>query len=120
MRTITIRQLSINLFKELENLPVTVTRYGKVYCVITGPISQESQNTDKPVVTDLYSESIYAKEQMKKENTKLNRYLNSKLRKAVKEGADEQDALIRKVLTEEPKEKPFVQKRGELDIDNYV
>ena len=51
MRTITIRQLSINLFKELEDLPVEVTRYGKVYCVITGPISQESQNGDKPVVT---------------------------------------------------------------------
>jgi hypothetical protein len=34
VRTITVRQLSVNLFKELEDLPVTVTRYGKRLCVI--------------------------------------------------------------------------------------
>ncbi len=42
MRTITIRQLSRNLYKELEDLPIVVTRLGKEYCVIqecTGPIS---------------------------------------------------------------------------------
>ena len=34
MRTINIRQLSINLFREINELPVLVTRYGKPYLTI--------------------------------------------------------------------------------------
>lgn len=96
-----------------------------------GPLSQESQNTPKPVVT-----------------------VSDPRQKAVKEGSDKQDALIREVLVngtaepvvfETPKaraiskfkkriplskemeekilnpgEKTVSRPRGELDIDNYV
>jgi len=43
MRTITIRQLSINLFKELEDLPFEVTRYGKPFCRVLKMVDEETK-----------------------------------------------------------------------------
>lgn len=42
MRTITLRQLSINLFKEIQDTPLEVTRYGKPYIrILHIPSSEE-------------------------------------------------------------------------------
>ena len=59
MRTITIRQLDQNLFKELEDLPVSVTSYGKDYCIITSdsePTIKESVSKPNPWSNDPYQD----------------------------------------------------------------
>jgi hypothetical protein len=127
-----------------------------------GPISQESQNTDKPMVTDaetsvkpewkdeafkkqvvaansmdkaleeVYGPPLETKEQMKKENTKLNKHLNKiktaanflnnlpaneeSIKNAYKRG--DLDLMI--PLIKSKKEKSFVRKRGEMSVEDYV
>ena len=87
MRSITIKQLDANLFNELKDLPLAVTRYGKPYVVIEeaeteeifyGSIEEGTQTNRvnvidvikraKPVVSDLSKESI--KKVWKKQNKK--------------------------------------------------
>ena len=48
MRNITIRQFSINLFKELEDLPFMVTRYGKPYVIVSKSMPVKEVTTVMP------------------------------------------------------------------------
>lgn len=72
MRTITVRKLSENLFNEIKNLPVLVTRYGEPYCLIKKGDAIEIKMEDitkDPVVKVLKPETVkkHEKEFLKKE-----------------------------------------------------
>jgi hypothetical protein len=112
MRTITIRQLDQNLFKELEDLPVLVTRYGKPYCQIivanpeagikayaksTGSIGGVAGKTSKLGVTPPQGKLI------------------SKVKSRIPLSKEMEEKILH------PEEKPGLAKqRGELNAEDYI